>query len=324
MNKLTALVTAIGSFSAEIVIDTFKRHSIRVVGTDIYPKEWIVNAVNVDKFYRVPLSVETKNYLDSLISICEKENVNYIIPLTDLEIDVLNEHRSIFLARGITLCFSSYETIITCRNKKKCSEFLNDLEGIDTIPSCSVHSISKQKNKYPIICKKIDGRSSEGFHIFDNQNELLAFIASNVKNDNIDSYIFQPFIDGQIITADVIRQEKTSRSIVMPRIELLRTANGAGTSVKIFSDKQLEKTCIEIAKKLNINGCINLEFIRTKSGKYFFLECNPRFSGGVKFSCMSGYDFVMNHLRCFLNTEIDPKPIIKQQYIARRYQEYIL
>ena len=321
MSELTVLVTAIGSFSAEVVIETLKRHSIRVIGTDIYPKEWIANTAIVDKFYQVPPSADTNSYLNRLESICERENVKYIFPLTDPEIDILNEHRHIFSNIDCTLCFSSYETIITCRNKKRCSIFLNDSSYINIIPTYSTDKILKQEIELPIICKKIKGRSSEGLRIFKSRGELVSYITCS---DDINSYIFQPFIPGKIVTVDVIRQEKTNRAAAIPRIELLRTANGAGTSVKTFSNKQLETLSVEIAKKLNINGCVNLEFIYTENGRYFFLECNPRFSGGLKFSCMSGYDFVMNHLYCFSDREIDLQPTIKQQYIARRYQEFVL
>ena len=44
----TALVTAIGSFSADIVIKNLKKNGMRVVGCDIYPPEWIADAEHVD------------------------------------------------------------------------------------------------------------------------------------------------------------------------------------------------------------------------------------------------------------------------------------
>ena len=74
---------------------------------------------------------------------------------------------------------------------------------------------------------------------------------------------------------------------------------------------------------MNINGCVNFEFIDSSSEGKYFLECNPRFSGGVKFTCMSGYDCVLNHLRCFQGEKIESKIHITQQYISRKYKEYI-
>ena len=56
---------------------------------------------------------------------------------------------------------------------------------------------------------------------------------------------------------------------------------------------------------------------------YYFIECNPRFSGGVEFSCIAGYDMVINHLNIFKNKKIDKLYEIKNQYIARKYEEYV-
>ena len=37
----TILVTAIGSFSAAVVVRKYKEEGFRVIGCDIYPAEWI-------------------------------------------------------------------------------------------------------------------------------------------------------------------------------------------------------------------------------------------------------------------------------------------
>ena len=47
----TALVTAIGSFSADIVIKNLIKSGFRVVGCDIYPAEWIADSGNGASFY---------------------------------------------------------------------------------------------------------------------------------------------------------------------------------------------------------------------------------------------------------------------------------
>ena len=70
-----------------------------------------------------------------------------------------------------------------------------------------------------------------------------------------------------------------------------------------------------IGKKLDINGSINIEFIK-HNDKYYLMDINPRFSGGIDFSYKcSGYDFVLNHCRCFCSDELEP---------ARKYESKIL
>jgi len=94
--------------------------------------------------------------------------------------------------------------------------------------------------------------------------------------------------------------------------------------VKIFSDWELESTCRDLAEKLQIIGCVCFEFIRDAEGGYHILECNPRLSGGVAFSCLAGYDFIKAHIQCFCDDDIEVKDDIPEMYIARKYQEYIV
>lgn len=312
------LVTAIGSFSADIVIRSLQYQGYKVIGSNIYPKEWIANGNIVDGFYQVPPALNECAFIEEILDICKKEKVEYILPLTDIEIDVFNENREIFENENIILCISSYETINVCRNKKKCSKMLKKLEEVNVIPEYSVEEIEDGNIKYPIICKKVNGRSSEGLKRINNKEEFRLFL----KKNDINSYLIQPFIEGDVVAVDVVRNIKTGKCVAVPRKELLRTLNGAGTTVHVFINDELEKVCINIADKLNINGCVNFEFIESDN-KWYFLECNPRFSGGVKFTCMSGYNCVLNHLRCFQGKEIEDKRSIIQQYIARKYEEYV-
>ena len=117
----TALVTAIGSFSADIVIKNLKKNGIRVIGCDIYPSEWIADAGNTDVFFQVPFATEEQRYVERLLSICDQEQVDAIIILTDVEADVWNRHREELIAHSITLCLSGEETMLLCRDKRKMS-----------------------------------------------------------------------------------------------------------------------------------------------------------------------------------------------------------
>jgi carbamoyl-phosphate synthase large subunit len=54
------------------------------------------------------------------------------------------------------------------------------------------------------------------------------------------------------------------------------------------------------------------------------LEINPRFSAGVEFSYMAGYDFVSGHLDCFAGNPVPAAGVIRQLTIARKYEEYVM
>ena len=278
------LVTAIGSFSADIVIKKMHQNGCFVVGTDIYPKEWIVDAFNVDKFYKVPMAIDSEKYINCLLDICTHNKIDFIFPLTDPEIDILNAYRDRFEQISAQICMSDHNTICLCRNKQKTEDFLRSTNKCEVINSYDLNTLEKEAITYPIVCKPINGRSSQGLKIFEDSRSFYSFYA---------------------------------------RRELLRTSIGAGISVQIIRNDILERQCKIIAESMNILGCVNFEFIETADGMHYFLECNPRFSGGVEFSVIAGYDFITNHWKCFINSEIDTVAQIKEQFISRKYEEYV-
>lgn len=143
-----------------------------------------------------------------------------------------------------------------------------------------------------------------------------------VAIENKDVYIVQEQITGDIFTVDYVRYAKTGNDVAIPRKELLRTKNGAGLTIQTVSDSSLIMLASYIGNKLNINGCINMEFI-LNNGKYYLIDINPRFSAGIAFTICSGYNVVLNHLRCFNNEDIDKQIDIKEQIIIKKYDEVI-
>lgn len=315
----TAVVTAIGSFSADIVIKNLRKSGVRVAGCDVYPKEWIADSLNVDRFYQVPFATEKIRYVKALLSLCRQEQADFLMVLTDVEVDVLDKNREAFEEIGVILCIPSKKSLRYCRDKRELAQFLIEKNTGNPIATWPLEGADEKKIPYPAVVKPYNGRSSQGLSYVNTQEELKAIKRSGKRQD----YIVQPFYAGSIITADVVRQAAAKSCAVICRRELLRTQNGAGTSVFVFRDKRLEALCAKLAGLLEINGCVNFEFIEGEDGAYHLLECNPRFSGGVEFSCMAGYDCVTNHLRCFTGESIDGCGKIKEMYIARKYEEYI-
>lgn len=193
------------------------------------------------------------------------------------------------------------------------------MECIQYIPTKYVKECGTVPYDYPLVCKPVDGRSSQGLRYVYTKEDWEA-VKTCVDRDN---YIVQPKIIGNIVTVDIVRSQDGEVVVAIPRLELLRTQNGAGTSVKVYTDLKLENNCKVLADKLGVIGCVNFEFLRDDEGTYYYVECNPRFSGGVEFSCLAGYDCVSNHVRAFENNKIDEFQLNRNMYIARKYEEYV-
>lgn len=328
----TILVTAVGSFSAGAVIETCKREGYRVIGCDIYPARWVVSSQDVEVFYKAPYATQKEEYVAFIRQVCREQHVDYVVPLTDVEVDVFTELEPDAL--GVRVCISGPEAIGLCRNKYKMEQFLKPLGICETIPGKLLSEVSEWEvdtMDYPVVVKPCNGRSSQGLCMVESREQMVQVMKE--CRPEAENYLVQPKLAGAVVTVDVVREPGSGKTVCLPRRELLRTLNGAGTSVYVFRDEQLEKQCRAIAGAVGVEGCVNLEFVEvpgedgapdTGRRTWYFLECNPRFAGGVAFSGRAGYDMVKNHMRCFEGEPIEEMEEIKPQYIARRYQEYVM
>lgn len=310
---MNILITAIGSFSADCVITNLTDKGNKVVGCDIYPTQWHYVSRKCFKTYQVPLATD-ENYVSRLLDICKIEDIGYIFPLTDAEIDVLNKKRYIFEENNIILCIQSEECLHYARNKFLLSTFFEN-DKLVNIPRFLNKSSSVDDYFLPAIAKPVNGRSSEGI--------IKLYSLEDLKNIiNKDNYIIQEYLDGNIYTVDYVRDEY-GNDFSIPREELIRTKNGAGLTVRVIKNEKLSKVVSYIGRKLNVIGCINLEFICNKD-TFYLIDINPRFSAGVAFSNFIGYDMINSHLNCFLHKTILFNIDYKEQIITKHYQEKLL
>ena len=308
-------ITAIGSMSAKCAISRLKEEGHFVVGCDIYPGEWHYETKLCDVFVQAPYATKEDEYVKFLIDTCKQFDLGYIIPLTDLEIDVINRQRLKIEELGIVLCMQSSEVLGIARNKFTLSKVCEQDSNIPSIRTCLLSEIPTDF-KFPCIAKPYNGRSSEGLIRNATKEQLQAI-------ENKDVYIIQEQLDGRVFCVDYCRSAESGVDCAVPRQELLRTSNGAGLTIQLVSDEALIQLASYIGKKLNINGCVNMEFIQN-GGKYYLIDINPRFSAGVAFSVESGYDMIINHIRCFCNQDIDAQISVIERIIIKIYEEVVI
>lgn len=308
------LVTAIGSMSAECTISKLRESGHYVVGCDIYPAEWHVESKLCDAFHQAPRATDVEAYLHFLLDVCKQHGLGYVIPLTDLEIDILNLCRAHFESRGIVLCMQPAEVLAVARDKYRLFQQFTADSMVSTPQTCLLSEPAADM-AYPCIAKPCNGRSSEGLIRNATEEQVRAI-------ENKDAYILQEQLDGPIITVDYCRSSAHGTDAAVPRQELLRTKNGAGLTVQIMDSPEIIRQVSHIGRTLGINGCVNMEFIQ-HDGRHYLIDINPRFSAGVAFSVLSGYDMVNNHMNCFLGNPIGTPPVIREKIIIKKYQEVI-
>ena len=333
MNR-TIIITAVGSFSAPAAVKSCREAGYRVVGTDINPQEVIAESMSVDRFVRMPRADAGEAYLAAMETLIAEEDAQAVIPLTDVEVDALNHVRERLLPAELWL--SPENTLVQARDKEQSRlaaerAFRRDPELSErflTIPTIRFSSWLSSRyggsgaEGLPMVLKPRDGRSSEGLYRVRTADELRTAVREISLWGGEDRYLVQPLIEGNVVTVDTVRSADGG-CIAVPREELRRTHNGAGLAVRVFRDPLVEKAACAVAKELGILGCVNFELIAAEDGTYRFLECNPRFSGGIAFSVTAGEDVIRRHIAVFAEHASVTGNHARPCSIARKYVEVV-
>ena len=298
---MNVLVTAIGSMSAECVIASLKKAGYGVVATDIYDECFHPVARECLAFEKVVKAVpDSVAYCEVIRDVAVRHGCKAVIPLTDPEVDVLSPSRKILEEKGVALWLGAPASIALARDCDAWSQKLGKCKTFKTIPTFQTYNELLAAHRGEFVAKRVNGRSSEGI-LFSN-TETFTLSAPYETG-----YVFQPFIDGDIITVDFARHPKSQQLVAVPRQEMMRTKNGAGTVVKILDPKLVRPAVAEMCEGLGLTGVMNCEFIR-KGGQLYLMDINPRFSAGVSFSKLAGYDFVAADVACYVESEVASGP----------------
>ena len=289
------------------MLDRLRALGHRVVGCDIYPREWNITSCEVDVFFQAVRAADGMGYTEQMLQAVERESVDYLIPLTDVEVDALCGAKERFAALGCTLCMPDEPAVRLCRDKLAMAESLSADKLCCTIPTVSPYGWTPRE--FPLLLKPLRGRSSQGQVVVRSREAF--FFALQERED----FIAQPFIEGDVLTVDVAR-DTCGNVQALTRRELLRTANGLGVTVRILPEHALDAVCASIAARARLVGVVNMEFIH-HGEDYFFLEVNPRFSGGVGFSVLAGVDFPALNLICHTGGVIGERAEVAKMTLTR-------
>ncbi|MGH2643938.1 MAG: hypothetical protein ACRDE2_08320, partial [Chitinophagaceae bacterium] len=153
------LITAIGSMSTDAVITSLRENfpGCKIIGTNLYPGEWLYLAGKVDATYKVPIATED-DYVPSIVEIIRARNIDMVIPLTDPEVDALSENRKTLEAFSSILALCKNEVISVCRNKELLYSHFSKHPRVKTIKSYSVNEAIEKDLNFPVVAKPKKGR----------------------------------------------------------------------------------------------------------------------------------------------------------------------
>jgi len=282
MRETTVLVTGVGATTGISVIKGLRQQEefrVKVVGTDSNPANLIAGSSLCDVFHTVPLATDP-DYLQSLLTICQKESVQLLIPIVDPEILVLADNKKIFEKSGVQLVISDPETVTICDDKYATAMFLRQ-HDIPTPWTMLAEEITDPESlTYPVFVKPRHGVGSVNAIRVDSPQEL------DWTKSKVSDMVVQEYLEGEEFTTDVLADFDGRVFAVVPR-QRLETKSGISYKGRTCHDEQLIQWGCRIAEVLNIRGPANIQCM--VSGEHLsYFEVNPRFSGGLPLTIAAG------------------------------------
>ena len=247
--------------------------TVKITATDI--SELAPAVYFADNHYFIP-RIGEEGYIDSIIDICLKEDIQLIIPTIDTELTILAENREKIESKTNTkVLISSPEVIEICRDKNKTATFLQE-NGFGTP---HVYKEGETVN-FPAFIKPYNGSASINIFKINNEKELLFF------KEYIQEPIIQEFISGDEYTVDCFLDFDSNIISIVPRLRI-RTRAGEISKGKICKDIDIIENVKRLLTVLKPIGQITIQCIKTEKGIQY-IEINPRFGGGAPMSMMAG------------------------------------
>ena len=172
MNNLNVLVTAAGNVFMPGTLSCIKDNGERIVhlvGADMSDDSTILQMC--DAAYQVP-KCSDPSYIDSLMEICKKEEIDILLPIMSGELNALSMNVERFAAIGTIVSVSRLESLIIANNKRKLFDFIKD----QCLPCAEYYAVNNREELikavtllgYPdkkVCVKATEGSGSRGFRI---------------------------------------------------------------------------------------------------------------------------------------------------------------
>lgn len=269
----------------------------KIIGADMQLTAPALSAADIKE--KVP-AVYADNYIDTLLEICKKDDVDILISLNDLELPILADNQEKFKAIGVKPIISSKRVIDICFDKLNTANFIESI-GLKT-PKTFVNldeAISEITNKelsFPLILKPRWGSGSIGIEEVNDVEDLTIvynLLLKKVKRTILatasigyEYIMIQQKITGKEYGLDIMNDLNGQFRGVSVKQKLAMRAGETDKAVTV-DNPTLKSIGERIGKELKHIGNLDCDILEM-NGEYYVLEMNPRFGGGFPFSYEAG------------------------------------
>jgi len=306
MNSPSALVSAIGGDIGISVARSLKRSGAIVLGCDScrvrFPDDCL------DKVFTVPFAAQTSAYITALQEILKTEKIDFFIPVSEPEIELVNTNREAIGSCGAKLVINNPLIIEQFLDKYHTAKFLKTI-GIATPQTFLLRDFADQL-ELPVIVKPRRGCGSKGNILATEPIDIDYQRAKDSGDLIVQEYIGTP---DQEYTTGIFADGKTISVISFKRRLGL---GGLSIEAELADNPTLTAMAHRIAAATDLVGSINLQ-TRRVANRFIPFEINPRFSSTLAFRENFGFRDASWWLGALAGTPHTYRPKYKRGFARR-------
>ena len=279
MDKPSIFISAIYGDIGCSVVRSLREAVGKIVGCDM--KEYSPVSSLLDKFYKAPAATDITNYISFLREVIISEKVDFFLPISESEIEILNTRRKELEALGVKLLLNNQNIIDTFLDKLKTIQYLRNLNI--KVPRTMMLYDYDGSYGYPVIVKSRKCHGSKNLNKIIDLHDL-EYISE--KNDG--SLLIQECVGSEEdeYTTGVFSDGNAVSSITFRR----KLGFGSMSIEAMLSDEPyIDEIAHRIAMDMKLIGSINIQ-CRKVENDFIPFEINPRLSSTLLFRKKFGFD----------------------------------
>jgi carbamoyl-phosphate synthase large subunit len=235
-----------------------------------------------DAYHVVPKCTEHQ-FLAEVLDVCEREDVNLIVPTIDIELPIYARSRDEFRKRGIHVSISAPEAVSICCDKIETHSWLES-HGFPVPKQSTPELVLRNREAWPLplIMKPRDGSASIGLRLVSSFDELEHVCC------NTEGPIVQELAPGVEHTVNVFVDRECRCLCAVPHVRM-EVRGGEVSKGMTVKESQLISLVCRIAETLpGAYGALNVQCFLTCGGNIRIIEINGRFGGGYPLAHRAG------------------------------------
>jgi carbamoyl-phosphate synthase large subunit len=258
----------------------------RVIATDA---SWYSSAFHdADEAFVVP-RLDDPGYVPALLDVCEKQQVDLVVPTIDTEMAAWVASRDQFTTIGTTVALSGAGVVDIAGDKQLTHEWLvaNDFP---TVAQASPQTVLADPAAwdFPLIAKPRFGSAGIGVGIVRDATELSVA----VSRPELGEMVVQTLAPGREYTIDVLADRDGRCVCAVPRRRIEVRSGEVSKGVTVRSPR-LQDLAARICEALpGAFGTITIQvFVGDHPDELAVIEINARYGGGFPLALEAGADF---------------------------------